>query len=510
MSTSNKWAESLGISESQLEQWAQDNNPEAPLPYHLMLKKHINEEAYLHWARQEFGLASVDRGFFVTSADAELWYAMKVEHHWNPWLLPLKIWDETLFVGCVQPPTTPLNLSLPVHYVLCPAVGLERLWKFYMGEMGVEVQPTPITVTNSPAMKAAKPDGAPAAVVPTESLANLNFGDLTATNGKITPRQKNHETATASTQQTNANFSFDFSNLALNKTDGDEAKPKPQPKAPVTPPATPPPHGLATPPQMAKPTPQVPPTPPTPTYSGTVARFELARPEMPAPKVNAKPTPAPVVPPPVTAKAPSAPTPTPIPTPVAPPPPPARPSAPPTVPPISTLKIPSVKAVSGNTSGSINLATFQMPPSLEMAKTFDQLIAYTFKEMSAHYEKCLFAAYDGPRLIVANWTHNVNVDSNASAQPLIIDKPNIFKIAHDTKKPFHGPVAPNEVNKSFFAVWNNSQIPVMVTIFPIVNGPTLLGHLIGLSSKELDVYGSLEAVAGFAAQLCAKIPNLAA
>lgn len=500
MDSNFKWAEFLGISVEQIQTWCQDKKPNIPTPHHLMLQKHIDEEAYLNWARQEFGLASLGRSYFVSNHDAELWYAMKIEHQWSSWFLPLKIWDDVLFVGCVQPPENPLNISLPVHYVLCPAAGLERLWKFYMGDMGVEVtQKTNFTVTNSPDPVSEKtsvkmpselkipsmtppppPISAPkhtpkpvsVATTPTpaalpnqEALNSLNFGTVTAESGRAVPRPTKISQGLAASTQTPANsFSFDFSNLSISK-DGDV---KTRPVAQTTPPPVP-----------SEPAPLVPPSPPTPTFSGTVARFELARPE-----VSSSPAAEPV---------------------------PAKPKAPP--PPIMNLKppIPPAGSVSAPKVGTpINLSSYAFPPNIEMAKNFEQVVAYVFKEISAKYDKCLFAAYDGAKLMVAHWTSNCVVDASGANLPLVIDRPNMFKIAHDTKKPFHGPVALNDINKAFFATWNSSQVPTVTTIFPIVAGQTLLGHLIGIANKEIDLYSSLEMMSTLATQICNKSTTLAA
>lgn len=505
MDSNFKWAESLGISPEQIKAWCQDKKPNVPVLYHLMLQKHIDEEAYLHWARQEHGFASLGRSYFVSNHDAELWYAMKIEHQWSPWFLPLKIWDETLFVGCLHPPETPLNLSLPVHYILCPAAGLERLWKFYMGDMGVEVtQKTNFTVTNSPdpvsektsvkmpselkipsmtpppppipaPTHAPKPISVaatpiPAAIPNQEALNSLDFAVVTPESGRAVPKgAKTSQGVSASTQQPANSFSFDFSNLSISKDGDTKIKHDTEPPPPV-----------------------VPPTPPTPTFSGTVARFELVRSESSAP-----PTPPPT---PTTA---ATPTPVPAPTPV-------KPKAPPP-PPVMNLKPPVPPAGSVVKSGTpINLTSYAFPPSIEMAKNFEQVIAYVFKEMSSKYDKCLFAAYDGDKLKVAHWTSNCIVDTHGANQPLVVDHPNIFKIAHDTKKPFHGPVSPNDINKTFFATWNGSQIPVVTTIYPLVAGQILLGHLIGMSDKGIDLYSSLEMMSAFATQICNKSTTLAA
>ncbi|OQW51321.1 MAG: hypothetical protein A4S09_10330 [Proteobacteria bacterium SG_bin7] len=462
MDSNFKWAESLGISLEQIQGWCQDKKPDVPTPYHLMLRKNIDEDAYLRWARQEYNLASLGRSFFVASHEAELWYAMKIEHQWNQWLLPLKIWDNVLFVGCVQPPTTPINISLPVHYILCPAAGLERLWKFYMGDMGVEVtQKTNFTITGAPI-----PPPIPAPPLTQEdkkqALSSLNFSEVIPESGRLTPRPaKSHQNASASTQQPADSFSFDFSNLSLSK-DGDT---KVKPAAEIAPPP-------------AEIKPQVPPAPPTLTFSGTVARFELARPE------NSPPPSAP------------------------------KPATPPP-PPIMNLKPPIPPATAKNATApkvgtAINLNSYAFPPSIEVAKNFEQVIAYVFKEISTVYDKCLFAAYDGTKLVVAHWTSNCSPDASGANQPLVIDSPNIFKIAHDTKKPFHGPVSLNAINNAFFATWNNSQIPKATTVYPLVTGQTLLGHLIGISNKDIDLTSSLEMMGSFATQICTKSTMLAA
>lgn len=526
-----EWAKALDISDQELEQHKLEVKNPGPLIYNLLLQKKIDEERYLRWARNKFGLASLGRSYFINPHDAEVWYAMKIEYHWTPWLVPLRIWDNTLFVGCVELPPAPIKISLPVHFVLCPAAGLERIWKFYMGDMGVEVTMntkftvTPVAAipkipTDMPAMPISTPneqsinrplsipdnpiaeinltkaqpvmDSMPTPPVTTAtttpSAANLDqidFAALVVDSGKTVPKIKEKPL-----QQITTETELDFSNITLAKaeTNTEQAVKPLQSTAPMTPPPVPttaPIQATATPtPPAAKtPAPPVkPPAPPSFTNPQTLVNFEISNPKISKPVT---------MPPPV-------PTSTAIPTPI--------------VKPMPQPMVNSTKpsAPVSNQGQAAPIGNTPVPPSFDMAKNIDEIAAYAFKEMTTHYEKSILALYQNGSLLIHRWSNNVNPNPQHIGTPLTIDRPNIFKIAHDTKKPYHGPTVTNEINKQFFDNWNDGLIPANVTVQPLTDGKNLIGHLIGICSKEFDVYASLELMAKIAEAFQSKSNAIAA
>ncbi len=72
--------------------------------------------------------------------------------------------------------------------------------------------------------------------------------------------------------------------------------------------------------------------------------------------------------------------------------------------------------------------------------------------------------------------------------------PNIFRIAHNSQRPFHGPASPNKVNDQLFEFWNGASYPEEITIHPIQNGPDILGMVVGIPKDTNDSHKKLQLV----------------
>lgn len=62
----------------------------------------VNQQQYLEWARDHFGIPVLQDEYFDTKPPLP-----QVSGPWSPWLLPVNEWDGVLFVACVEPPSEP-------------------------------------------------------------------------------------------------------------------------------------------------------------------------------------------------------------------------------------------------------------------------------------------------------------------------------------------------------------------------------------------------------------------
>ncbi len=490
------WAKALDISEESLQKWLQDTPANCPLAFHALKKHNLPQEDYLAWARKYYQLASINPQFFNEPVDTEMWFSVKIEYQWSPWFLPLKIWDNTIFVGCVEPPAELPKTSMPIQLVLCPRDGLEKLWKAYMSDMGVEVTgKTSLTKTGKLVLE----------------LKNLN---LTSASIKLNQPVK-----------TNTDIKTDLAKPVaekpiIQKEKPTAARPPFEKLKPKLEPATAPLKTNSQPladlnfGQLSlarageveaekKDTPILPPSTPTPTVSSdTISRFEITTTNHPLAKTEQQKPPPQVTPaPPPTVTSTNASeklkTPAGMPKPLVPPPPPKRPAP-------LAAKAELVGSLSGRVvplsrgGKLIKPNEVPIPPNADLARNIDELAAYAFKEMAATFEKQMFLIYDDFKLVVCRWSEGWQPITSHISTPIAIDKPGIFKIVHDTKKAFHGSVAFNGANQIFFDCWNNSEVPKHITICPVFHGRGLFGHLLGATNNEVETYSSLN----FMMRLC--------
>jgi len=430
MESLHPWAKALEISESRLQEWQKDVKPNESLLYKLLIEKKIDEEKYLSWARNQYQLASVECSFFSSHLDAELWNSTRMDFQWTPDFLPIKIWEETLFIGCVEPPQTLPNFQRPVKLILAPASGLNQLWKFNLSIMGVEV-----TVTQ---VKEDEKKGEEKQVLSDISFAGLSL-DKTAmdeANAAVTSSGSNTGSNTGSiTGSTTGSITGSITT---------SIKPSFTSSKKTT---------------VASSAPQKPPSPPTPTVK--------------------KVAPHPPPPPPFDQASTS-----------------------------DGVKLDPPKTMNFNTGKGVNLHA--APVNTDLIKNLDDFAAYAFKEMRSTFEKSMVLVYDDFKLKVHRWTENWIPDPKFKTTPISIDVPNIFKIAHDSKRPFHGSVSMNPSNKLFFDHWNAGQLPRHITIYPVLAGTHLFGYILGITNQEIHLMNSLDFMTKLVSSLNKTVGKLAA
>ena len=128
MSEVKPWVEPLQIPVPEYAEWTQQAPPNRDFTFWCMETGKLDEGQYLNWAREHYGLASLDHSFFHTSPDLVLWQRVYNVGQWNEAMLPVGEWDGVVFIACVTPPLKD-QWSFPVRYILAPPSGMRAAWR---------------------------------------------------------------------------------------------------------------------------------------------------------------------------------------------------------------------------------------------------------------------------------------------------------------------------------------------------------------------------------------------
>ncbi|MCB0364545.1 MAG: hypothetical protein H6624_06205 [Bdellovibrionaceae bacterium] len=128
MSDTKAWAQPFQVSSETYADWGQQAPSDRDFTYWCLETGRLSEGQYLNWAREHYGLASLEPEFFQTSPDLVLWSRVAAEGNWYEWMLPVGEWEGVVFVACVEPPRQ-VDWDFPVRFVLAPASGLRVAWQ---------------------------------------------------------------------------------------------------------------------------------------------------------------------------------------------------------------------------------------------------------------------------------------------------------------------------------------------------------------------------------------------
>src|SRR5271154_5402920 len=99
------WVPALQVRESQFEEWKALAPKQESFTYWCLKTGRLAAHAYFDWAREHYGIAKVESGYFKHRPSFDLWSQIQTVANWSPWMLPLEQWDGVIFIGCVEPPT---------------------------------------------------------------------------------------------------------------------------------------------------------------------------------------------------------------------------------------------------------------------------------------------------------------------------------------------------------------------------------------------------------------------
>jgi len=133
---------------------------------------------------------------------------------------------------------------------------------------------------------------------------------------------------------------------------------------------------------------------------------------------------------------------------------------------------------------------------LKSCQTKKDVLSHIFLHIKRDYRKLMWveAQEDGhyyPTYIFGNWA----MAKAAWNTPVNLLKPNIFRIASLSDLPFHGEIAKNEINQSYFHNWTADKVPDVATIYPVSDDDQLKGFIVAFSiNEEFDEVASLSKI----------------
>ncbi len=120
------WLEALNVTEDQLEGWIAAKPKDTSIAYWCLNKKYINESAYINWAKNYYQVPAMDNNYENFNIDPEFWLQIKSVSNWSEQLIPLYLYENTMFVLSSEP--LEMNWSFPVQYVLGTPEQLSYFW----------------------------------------------------------------------------------------------------------------------------------------------------------------------------------------------------------------------------------------------------------------------------------------------------------------------------------------------------------------------------------------------
>ena len=125
------WTQQLKIPAEKLEEW-KNTNPSPSLTIWSLKNQLIDKRQYIQWAVDHYQIPLVKDLFFQEYVMVkEHWDEVKEKYNWTEEIFPIAIWNKTLFLGCVEPPSKEIQISdFDVRLVLVNQPSLENRWHF--------------------------------------------------------------------------------------------------------------------------------------------------------------------------------------------------------------------------------------------------------------------------------------------------------------------------------------------------------------------------------------------
>lgn len=123
------WSENLKISQEDFKKWQSDSTADSFVFWSLK-NKVINKNEYFNWAMEYYDTPFLEDMFFeqylITKRQ---WNKMKDLSDWTKEIMPVAIWDNTVFIGCLELPQEK-HFDFEHRFVLVSSMALQMTWKF--------------------------------------------------------------------------------------------------------------------------------------------------------------------------------------------------------------------------------------------------------------------------------------------------------------------------------------------------------------------------------------------
>ena len=131
LNKSYPWLDSLEISSQDVQKW-QERDQEESLTFWALKNKNLNQKAYFNWAVNHYQMPFLKDIFFEQKLMTKTqWNEIQDLFDWTEEILPVAVWNKTVFIGCVEPPKREIKvLGFDTRFVLTSYQSLQVIWKF--------------------------------------------------------------------------------------------------------------------------------------------------------------------------------------------------------------------------------------------------------------------------------------------------------------------------------------------------------------------------------------------
>lgn len=417
------------------------NIPEGETPLVWGIKAgHISEEAITHWSSQYHQIPAIRPEFFLMGVDFSLLEKFSKAYPWNATCYPIYMWEETLFVACLEP--VDVKCEQKICFVAAPYSHIVSAFEKFHSQ---NLKPQEIT---QPEASSENNNGTPL------DLGDLDFSVMEPTQNKSSESQNEVTTATKNENLNESQTPLDLSfegietqvNLALENLDTNK--------------------------EETALTIDVDEETFTKTDTQEMTDWTNSDVKKINPGINDDYTPLPFLTQdehsPIESKTSEK----------------------------EKTVTDQVKALPIPEKHLISMTDVSENIELDGSKGRKGVISHIFYHLKRDYEQLMWIELNNkglytPHLCFGSWS----IKQEAWGKPINTTEANIFKIAYSSKLPFHGEITDNPVNEKYYTQWLGSQKPNFATIYPVHREEHLYGFIVGFTKgPEFDEVGSLKKI----------------
>ena len=125
------WMKSLKVSEEDFKKWKSSNTAESFVFWSLN-NRVITQKRYFDWAVEHYQIPFLEDMYFEQYLmTKKQWDKIKDLSEWTPEIMPVAVWEDLIFIGCVQLPLEEeKDFPFKRRFVLTSSMALQTTWKF--------------------------------------------------------------------------------------------------------------------------------------------------------------------------------------------------------------------------------------------------------------------------------------------------------------------------------------------------------------------------------------------
>ncbi len=142
-------------------------------------------------------------------------------------------------------------------------------------------------------------------------------------------------------------------------------------------------------------------------------------------------------------------------------------------------------------------------------ENLDEMYSAILKYMKAHFERSMILIFKDNALTPWRWDSYWNINIQEVPPSIELNNASIFKTAIKIGMPYHGHIAPSDINNVFFDTWNNKKLPKHVSLFPFKYLNKTSGLILGIcNGTEVNNKASLLFMTELIKKVDQKIKNM--